>query len=558
MATTRLVLIALDGATLDLLGPWMAQGHLPTLARLFESGAGGVLLSTVPWATPTAFASLMTGVNPGQHGVFDFGELLPPDYTAFVPTNGAHVRAPTLWHLLSEAGLTSGVVNMPMTYPAEAIRGFVVAGIPYPAGSPRLCHPPDLLATLQAQGWDLSRNCSDDLRGNYAEYLTGLLHLVRQRGAATAWLLRTQPPDFLAVHFLETDQAQHRYWQFLPREPRHAPDEPLQSAILQVFQAVDEAVGLIVTAAGPQATVCLMSDHGFGPMRTQVWLNNWLAQHGYLQFKARPGVAFKRWLYRRGLSPFAIRQRIPERWKLALWQFFERQKGRAIASVMEEAGAAPHKGVLDWLTERLALDFYDLDWRQTQAFYTGTTSVGYVWLNVAGRDPQGSVSPADYPAVRAALQRDLQSWALVGEVLPREALWQGAQLVHAPDLVVRWADRTTDARYFQTRFSSHYLAWPTPNDNAIHQPEGLYVWHGPEVRPGRRDARLLDLTPTLLWRLGQAIPRYMEGQVMDDCFTVGPPVTYVDRALTTAAGAPLSAADEEAIRQSLRGLGYLE
>ena len=118
---TKLLLVALDGATLDLVAPWMEEGHLPALRGLLERGAGGILRSTVPWTTPTAFASLATGTNPGKHGVYDFGRLIGRDYSAFVPTNGADVRGRTLWSLLNEAGLTCGLVNMPMTYPAPQV-----------------------------------------------------------------------------------------------------------------------------------------------------------------------------------------------------------------------------------------------------------------------------------------------------------------------------------------------------------------------------------------------------------------------------------------------------
>ena len=184
---TQVILIALDGATLELLAPWFRQGHLSLLARLFREGAGGILQSTVPWTTPTAFASLATGTNPGKHGVYDFGRLLGRKYSSFVPTNGADMRGPTVWKLLSDAGLTCGLVNMPMTYPVEEIEHFAIAGIPYPSGSQRICHPPGLLSQLRERGWDLALNASDDLGGSYTDYYEGLHRLVRARAEASIW-----------------------------------------------------------------------------------------------------------------------------------------------------------------------------------------------------------------------------------------------------------------------------------------------------------------------------------------------------------------------------------
>ncbi len=559
---TKALVIVLDGATLDLLEPWMAAGQLPLLARLFREGAGGVLQSTVPWATPTAFASFATGTNPGKHGVYDFGRLIGPDYTAFVPTNGTDVHGRTLWRILSDAGLTVGVVNVPMTYPAEAINGFVIAGIPYPGKSPRVCHPAGLLDELRRHGWDLALNASDDLGGSYADYYDGLVRLTRTRAEATAWLLRRHHPDFLAVHFLETDQGQHRFWQFMEGEPRYDPARPHSDAILRLFQETERAMVQIIEAVGQDTTVCVMSDHGFGPTRHQVWLNNWLVQKGYLVLKSSAWVRLKQQIYKMGLSPAAIREAAPERLKLALLRFFERQKGRAMAADMDaETAGVQRKGLMDRLTERLAIDFYDVDWSRTRAFSTGTTAVGYVWLNLTGRDPQGIVQPGEeYLATRAKIAAALQSWEPVGQVIFCEDLWHGPQLARAPDLIVRWADPATDARYFQTRFSSHHLIKPVPNDYAGHRPEGMFVWHGPVVRPGLTvGADMLDLAPTLLWLLEQPVPTNMDGRVLTECFELDRPVERVEPLVEEkGSDSGLSESEEAAIRESLRGLGYVE
>ena len=75
-----LLVIGLDGATLDLILPWAAEGRLPALARLMDRGAWGPLRSTVPAATFPAWTSLVTGMNPGRHGVLDFSERVPGTY----------------------------------------------------------------------------------------------------------------------------------------------------------------------------------------------------------------------------------------------------------------------------------------------------------------------------------------------------------------------------------------------------------------------------------------------------------------------------------------------
>src|SRR5579883_3005842 len=106
---TPLLVIGLDGATLDLVGPWVAAGVLPHLGALMARGAWARLRSTLPPATFPAWTSLVTGTNPGRHGVLDFTE-----------------RA--LWNYLAAAGRRVAVITVPATYPPEPIDGVMVSG----------------------------------------------------------------------------------------------------------------------------------------------------------------------------------------------------------------------------------------------------------------------------------------------------------------------------------------------------------------------------------------------------------------------------------------------
>ena len=70
----RLLVIGLDGATFDLIKPWVRQGELPNIAKILQRGVHGELKSTVPPMSPPAWTSFMTGKNPGKHGIFHFVE----------------------------------------------------------------------------------------------------------------------------------------------------------------------------------------------------------------------------------------------------------------------------------------------------------------------------------------------------------------------------------------------------------------------------------------------------------------------------------------------------
>ena len=123
---SRFLVIGIDGGTFDLIRPWAEAGDLPNLARLMAEGVHGPLESTLPPVTAPAWSTFATGKNPGKHGVFDF--ILPMG-GRYDLVNATSIHAPTLWQIISEAGLKCGVMNVPVTYPPAPINGFVIGGM---------------------------------------------------------------------------------------------------------------------------------------------------------------------------------------------------------------------------------------------------------------------------------------------------------------------------------------------------------------------------------------------------------------------------------------------
>ena len=99
----RVILLGIDGGTLSLLEPWMDDATLPNFARIRAEGCTGILDSTVPPTTPTAWTTCFTGVNPGKHGIYDFRES-PLRYPERPLINLSSVQTPRLWHRLNKVG----------------------------------------------------------------------------------------------------------------------------------------------------------------------------------------------------------------------------------------------------------------------------------------------------------------------------------------------------------------------------------------------------------------------------------------------------------------------
>jgi predicted AlkP superfamily phosphohydrolase/phosphomutase len=136
----KVIVIGLDGATLDLILPWVQKGLLPNFQRIIKKGIWGHLTSTIPPFTAPAWTSFMTGKNPGKHGIYDFMVREPGTYTSS-SVNASFCDADSLWRIIGSEGKKVGVINVPMTYPPEEVNGFLISGMLTPSNTDTFSHP---------------------------------------------------------------------------------------------------------------------------------------------------------------------------------------------------------------------------------------------------------------------------------------------------------------------------------------------------------------------------------------------------------------------------------
>jgi predicted AlkP superfamily phosphohydrolase/phosphomutase len=282
----RVLCLGLDGADYDLVRELLAQGRLPTLARLSSEGTFGPLRSTIPAFTPTAWSSFLTGLNPAGHGIFAFTSN-PNRGGGRLESAASRAGAP-LWRYLGAAGIRSAFVTVPFTHPPEPLSGILVTGfggprrpeiVPLGARNAILTAHPDLRA---------SRHPSD-LQDFPAAAATLRAHV--EEIADVCFLALELEPELglLCVDFMSSDIAGHLMWHRLdPTHPAHRPGEA-GDELVQVYEAVDAACGYLIEQAewlwDEQPTVFVLSDHGMKPTHWLFRANRWLEDAGYLSFR---------------------------------------------------------------------------------------------------------------------------------------------------------------------------------------------------------------------------------------------------------------------------------
>ncbi len=550
---TKILVVGLDGATLDLIGPWAESGVLPNFARLLKEGSGGVLPSTVPPMTPPAWTTFSTGTTPGRHGIFDWTRRKPNSYE-LTPLSATNVEAPTMWKYLSSRGLSSLVINVPMTYPPDQINGIMVAGMPAPHWDSSVVSPPELFHELKTSvpTYELYPDPGEAYsRQGVESFIQRLSRVASARVEMWRELRIKRDFDFEMVMFNGTDTAHHALWHLMdPDHPQYDPNAPEhhRNAIQNYYIEIDGYLGeFLDVAAAEKRAVLVMSDHGGGPLKGLIHVNNWLLQQGLLRLKGSIPSRFRYLLYRLGFTPMAIYDLLVRVGLGKLKKAVVRGRGRSLLT-------------------SLFLSFNDVDWDSTIAYSTG--NVGQIFLNVKGREPKGTVDAADYERIRDQVRSKLEQWRhdgspVVEGVFYPEEIWTGENLPSAPDLLFL----PRGLEYFgfgEFEFGSNKVFESLRRGiSGTHRMEGIGLWWGSGISVSSSntliDQRLHDLAPTIIHLLGAPVPTYMQGRVLLEMLVEQREIETVEFEGEEPPDAAIAFTEEEEalIEERLRGLGYV-
>jgi predicted AlkP superfamily phosphohydrolase/phosphomutase len=514
-------IIGLDGADWSLLQPLFDQGLMPTLKSFVDASASATLQSVLPTNSMSAWTSMMTGVNPGKHGVFDF---VRPSGTPFrtLVTNSARIRYPTLGETLTNAGMSSCFIDMPPFYPPFEIDGVMLGGMGA-LGLDRLSYPAEA-ATIVRDG---AGGYADDMPwlqygGRDEEFEAGLHALTDNRVRVAEAMLSARAFDLFCLVIVTPDRAQHALWKDITE------DGPRRAMAERVFRSLDGAVARLLERIDIRETdVLIVSDHGFRGVNKVVGVNEVLARSGL----TRPEHIASRDRFAMG---FLQRAPLPAALRL-----------NAIQRLIRSAIGKPRS--------------------LGSGSKTYSDTAESVSVNLAGRESTGLVPPEQYDeVVTAAIAALMEFQDPTTGVHPiRRASRRGDHLhgdlaPEAPDILLEFADGYA----YSGLPGREVRTWPPLQ--GVHRREGIIACAGPQFRAGARidDAMsILDVAPTVLALLGLAARDDADGAVADALLSRA---TTERRALRrTPAGSrgearQYSDEDEEQIKERLRGLGYIE
>lgn len=551
----KLLVIGLDGASFNVLDPLIQNGHLKNLAGLIAGGTRADLETTFPPITAVAWSSFMTGKNPGKHGIFEFVRL---DHASRrqLAVNASFRQGSAIWDLLSDEGERVVVHNFPCTYPPRKVNGLMIADFMTPRGRRDFTYPPELLSELEARFGPYRLHLSQTYgKGNVEGVLDELFDELEYKAKVTEYLMTRYEWDAFFQYFWGTDRIQHELWHIIDEDhPRHDLEEArrYRERVYAYFDRVDEIVGRLVELAGQDAIVCVASDHGFGPAHKYCSFNIWLLQEGFLKLKRDALTRIKRTMFNLGLTPeraFKLIKRLP------------------LGALRPSRGVSNNPGASNLLS-KLFLSFNDVDWSRTTAFSKG--NYGQIYINLKDREPDGAVPASEYDSVCETIVARLNAlkdpatgepWA--DKVFRREEIYQGPRVSDAPDI----AFLPRDMRYLalgNADFTSNKFMVDAFGISGCHRMHGVLIANGGGVKSATRAsaARIVDVTPTLLYLTGQPVPGDMDGQVLTEMilaeYLSKNPITVASQTDTEQTSEVNFLPEEnEEIIERLKRLGYI-
>lgn len=556
----KVICIGLDGATFDLIQPWVSEGKLPNIRKIMQEGVWGELESVIPPISAPAWTSFMTGKNPGKHGIFGFKKEKQGTYEELF-VNRKLIKSETLWKCLSDNRKKVIIINVPLTYPPEEVNGCLVSGMDTPSTKSPFTYPPQLKEEINkiTQGKYL-------IHQHFGGYLTNnkrkkqaleeILSAIDIRTYIAEYLMQKYPWDFFMIKFDNPDQVQHYFWKDMNDE-----NSIFKDAILKIYQHLDNILGKFLKYLDEDSNLIVISDHGAGPViGKRIYINEWLRRKGMLYTKDNFGGKRRN-----------VRNRLRKLLMQSLVKLYF-QAGKVISHRLRERLGIPLPMIKASL---FSFTHVNTDWSKTKAYFGGNLNA--VYINVEGRRPDGIVKLGEeYEQVREEIIHGLKylvdpddGQPVFEHVYKREEVYHGSLLDEAPDILViprNFSDYTMGKEILNNNRKPVIDYQPSQKGvTGNHRLNGILLAYGKCIRKGEqiKDAKIIDLFPTIYHMFGLQIPADIDGKTLDTIFApewlAENPIRFSDTAtgIKETKEDVYSKEDEAEIRERLKGLGYI-
>ncbi len=286
-ARKKVLLIGWDAADWKIANPLIDQGLMPTLDDFINHGVIGNLATLRPILSPMLWNSIATGKRPDKHGILGFME--PDPQTGGVrPVTSTSRKVKAIWNILTQKGYKAHVIGWFAGHPAEPINGVSVSDLfPYAVGAldkpwplpPGAVYPESLrdeFAKLRMHPAEVTEAAilpwiprAAEIDQEKDKGLQSFAKILSENCSihnAATWILQNEEWDFLAVYYNGIDHFCHGFMHYHPPRMEGIPEDRFEiykDVVNGAYRFHDMMLQTLLDLAGPEATVILVSDHGF-------------------------------------------------------------------------------------------------------------------------------------------------------------------------------------------------------------------------------------------------------------------------------------------------------
>ncbi|MGH7884960.1 MAG: alkaline phosphatase family protein [Thermodesulfobacteriota bacterium] len=469
----KLIFLGLDGATWIQFDKFITSGKMPNLKNIIKEGTKGILLSTFPFTSRTSWLNMLSGANPGKHGV--------PHHIV----EGKH-KIPLLPNLLSKNNIQSIIVNNLVVFPPEKIKGIMITGgFSTPSSSKNYVFPRQLYDEINdtVNGYIPALDPSVITKieqGKIEDAFQQLNEYGEKIVKTSLYLAKKYDWQFLLTILENTDYLHHFFW-----------DKPeyLERFYIWLDKVLLDFKKL---AEDNDANFIIVSDHGFGPIKKHFLVNSWLSSENLTKLgkpnqvrKVLSKLKINRGFVRKNLSTIGL---------------------RGIASKLTPSE----------LKKMVPIDENEVGFIQENS---GVFSEAYNEITIKMDKPENYEKTRNI-IIKKLLDLEDEGTKVVKEAKKREDVFSGTFSKLAYDIQLLLNEGYCWSPLIRENFllTSKELKISRAGD---HRPEGIIIAIGPDIKKSHTLSKSYfhwDICPTILHMMETDIPSYCDGNLIREIF----------------------------------------
>lgn len=278
MIKNRNIILGIDGAPFELMDNLSSKGFMPNFKELKKEFTFKRLKSSIPHISSVSWSSIITGKNPGVHGIYGFTEIIENTYSLSFPNFNA-LKCNPFWHKNENKKYV--IINVPATYPAKHLNGIHIAGF-VALELEKAVYPNTILPKLKELNYEIDVDSSLAHKQSKDIFFNELFRVLKIRKETIEYFWNEIKWNTFMPVITSSDRISHFFWHIYENQ-----NDLYHEKFLDYFHEIDIIIGNIKNKLKDHDKLIILSDHGMELIKKNVNLNTYLKKEGLLHLSSK-------------------------------------------------------------------------------------------------------------------------------------------------------------------------------------------------------------------------------------------------------------------------------